>query len=148
MVDLTNILSRKADSFEPPKQLPPGGYLFRVKNFTGERNGKEIKSASGNAGIDMEVEALQPLDGVEAEALAGIEFPKNMRHTFWMTEAAGFRLTQFLENSLKLQVKDRTLGDIIPDAQGAVFRGNVIHRPAQNDASRFYAEISEMYPAD
>lgn len=141
-VDLSQILSKPVESFEPPKRLPPGMYLFRVAEA-----GPGRVSQSGNPSIAFTCDAIQPLD-VEQESLAGIEFPKRMTLTFYMTEASSFRVRQFLENTLGITISNMTLGEAIRESVSRVFRGTVTHRPAQNDPTNFFAEISETFPAE
>lgn len=143
MVDMTSLLSRKADEIEPPKQIPPGPFLFRVKDVKTDR-----KSSNDNPFIDFEVEAIQALDGVDSEALQGLELPYNMRHSYVVTEKSLFRVRDFCKNALGIAIDGRELGEVLKDSPGHVFRGNVTHRMSNQDSSRFFAEISETFPAE
>ena len=143
MTDLTALLSKNSDDVKPPSQLPPGTFMFRVTGYKSDR-----KSAAGNPAIDFDVEALSALDGVEQSQMEGIELPLTMRHTFYLTEKSLFRLRDFCKDALGVPSDGRSLKDILDDTPGRAFRGNVTHRPNSNDPTRFYAEISEVFPAE
>lgn len=121
MVDMSNLLSRVAGAVEPPKQLPPGEYIFRVLSV-----GPDRETPNGNPAIDFMCQAESPVD-VDHDQLAGIEFPVNIRHTFFVTEKSLFRLTDFLIKHLGLS-PDESVKDLIGQTPGHVFRGTIVHR--------------------
>jgi hypothetical protein len=137
MADLTAILSKKASEIEPPKQLPVGQYMFSVLKW------EQGETSNKNPKITFTVNAIQALEVDDT-----IELPVSMRLDFVLTEAAAFRIKNFLSGTLGLGNDDSTLGELLQEANGKLFRGSVIHRLAQNDASRLYANIAETFPAE
>jgi hypothetical protein len=142
MVDLSALLSKKSDEIAPPAQLPIGQYLFRVKGVKTDR-----KSSTGNPFVDFDVDAVQPLE-VEDEQVKSIEFPYSLRHSYVVTEKSLFRLRDFLTNALAIEGDGRALGEVLSEAPGHVFRGNISHRPNPQDATRFFVEIAETFSAE
>lgn len=132
---MSALLGRVANSVEPPKQLPPGEYIFRVLSV-----GPERESSNGNAMIDFMCQAESPVD-VDHEQLVGVEFQAKMRHTFVVTEKSLFRLTDFLIKHLGLPGEDK-VSDLIQQAPGHVFRGSVTHTSSNKPGDNtLYANI-------
>lgn len=135
MVDMSNLLGRVAGSVEPPKQLPPGDYIFRVLSV-----GPERISAAGNQMIDFLCQAETPVD-VDHEQLDGVSFPVKMRHTMVVTENSLYRLSDFLIKHLGLPANEQ-LKDLITQTPGHIFRGTVIHQSGTKPGDdKLYANI-------
>ena len=144
-MNLDAILSKKAEDVKPPSVLPPGGYVFRIMDYITDR-----PAQSGTPAVRFNVQAEMATD-VDASVLAeaGIEFPAKMEHAFFITENSLFRLKDFLEKDLLIVDNGRTIGEMLPEAQGKLFRANIIHRPGQgNIAGKMFANIHETFPVD
>jgi hypothetical protein len=147
-MDMNAILSRAATSIEPPKQLPPGQYLFRVLQVEHtDANGQPLVSSTGSPRFIFHVQAETPID-VDPSQLDGLTFPIKLRHNMYVTEASFFRFKTFLTDHLGQPAEGMDIKDLLLTAVGRMFRGSIIHqassRPGDNS---FYANISETFPA-
>lgn len=148
MTDMTDILSRPAGSIEPPKQLPPGQYLFRVIEGTSKKpDGSPLMSSTGNQMVVFQCQAESPV-AVDGD-LAGIEFPVQMPLRFAITPKTAFRFQTFLVDHLKQDAAGVSLADLIGTAAGKIFRGTVTHEASnQPGNNNLYASLRETFPAD
>lgn len=147
MTDMTDILSRTANSVEPPKRLPVGIYMFTVmKAITTDNNGQILRSQNGNQKIEFDVETSVPVE-VDPSLLEGFTFPAKMRLRFTITENSLYRFTQFLTEHLGLP-SDLPVKDLIPLSVGRPFRGQVVHQPGTKAGdNNLYPNITETMPA-
>lgn len=116
-VDLSALLSKKADEIEKPKPLPVGHYVWNVGAYKPVQSQKK-----GTPGIEFEVTPCEAKDDVDADLLAEVKdpFKKSKRLTFWLTEDSLFRLVEFMDK-LGLETKGRELIEILPETQGCQF---------------------------
>jgi hypothetical protein len=147
MTDMTDILSRPAGSIEPPKQLPPGQYLFRVlEGQTKKADGTPITSSTGNQMVVFQCQAESPV-AVDAD-LTGIEFPVKMPLRFALTAKTAFRFQTFLVDHLQQDPQGASLIELVSTAAGKLFRGTVTHEASnQPGNNNLYASLRETFPA-
>lgn len=139
--DVTSILSRPAASIEPPKNAPPGWYQCRVLDVdTSFRR----PTKSGNKQVIFSIGLEAPIE-VDTAALTGFDFPHKMSMFQVLTDASAYRMKEFLEKALQIDMQNITLGEALGQARGRMFRGHVVH-----DLSREkpFASIDETAPID
>lgn len=144
-LSLEAILGKKAADVKPPAILPPGGYIWRILDYVTDR-----PAASGTPAVRFNCQAEMAHD-IDPTVLAdaGVEFPHKMEHAFYITENSLFRLKEFLEKDLMIAENGRTIAEMLPETQGKLFRGNIIHRPGSGaNAGKFFPNMSETHPAD
>ncbi len=139
--DVTNILNRPANSIEPPKNAPPGWYVCRVIDV--DTSFRRL-TKTGNKQVIFSI-ALESPQEVDTSALEGIDFPLKMQMYQVLTDASAYRLREFLEKGLQINMSDITLGDAIQQARGRMFRGHVIHDLTREKP---FASIGEVAPLD
>lgn len=133
-----DLLNKPAESFEAPKALPVGTYVFLVKEHKlGESKQKKTPVISYSL-IPMSAEA-----DVEPELLTayGPLQKRAFNLDFYLTEDAVYRLTEFhskLGHNIKLP-----LSELIPQATNKMVRGVISHTMSQ-DGKNTYANISDI----
>ena len=136
--NFTDILNKRADEIERPKPLPVGTYLGMVQGAPEFGNiGKE-----NTAVANFTIRLLQANDDVDREALANVGGldGKTVRHRFFLTDAAMYRLKEFLVNDLQIEEGTSTLGQLVSEAAGRQVYLTIKHRPSQ-DGSQIYHEV-------
>jgi hypothetical protein len=141
---MEDILERQITDFEPPKPLPPGEYTFVI-----EGQPRHDKSTQKQTPFyEYRCRPLAAMESVDAEALAnagGLE-NKSLRLTFYITNEAGYRLTDLLQNTLNLDVDGMNVNQAVGEAVGCQFIGTVTHVPSRTDPSRVFANITDYAP--
>lgn len=137
MADFNALLSSKVEDAEKPKPLPTGSYLFTVKTHRFDES-KQKQTPY----VEFTVQPIQPVDDVDADALALVPNwnQKQMRLTFYITEEAKYRLSDFLEHC-GVSIAGRTFAECIPDTTNTQFVGNVEHSPNPRDPELPFANI-------
>jgi len=140
---MEDILDRQITDFEAPKPLPPGEYTFVVDGQP--RQDKSTKQQTPF--VEYACRPIAAMDTVDEEALAeagGLE-KKRLRLTFYLTDDAAYRLRNFLQNTLELDVEGMSIGQAIGEAAGCQFVGTVRHTTSK-DGERTFAEITDTAP--
>lgn len=136
------ILNRPSADAAPPKTFPAGTWLCTVKGLP--RFDKSSKKKTDYA--EFLLKPMQPQEDVDADALAefGDFSKKEIKATYYLTDASEFMLKEFLDNcgipdvdedDEKLTHAQRI--DLIPGAQVFV---TIKHR-ASEDGTRMFAEV-------
>lgn len=141
-VNFAELLDQDVSSIKEPEPTPPGNYTFMVGDMTtGE------SSQKGTPYVQFECSITAPSDDVDLsnteggfEAIAG----RKMRISFYLTEGALFRLRNFIDACGIDTEKGGSLGDLLPQVQGASFLGTVTQKPSPRDPSRTYAELTDF----
>ncbi len=145
------LLSKPADQVEKPKPLPQGTYTFQVLKYgygqtTGEKKTDFVEFTCGVSAAGADI------DPTELEAAGGITRAdgsmKTQDLTFYVTEAALYRLTEFLIEHLGITETGASTQQLIEEhAVGKFFTGNIKHVPKKGDASVVYANIDKTAAA-
>jgi hypothetical protein len=153
MPDMDTILGRMASEVKPPMQVPVGDWIMRVTGYGTTKSDPQRwpKSSTGNdqVGFDLLVEV--PIE-IPDDFLVDFQLPHKWRTSFWLTDEALWRLTDFLSRVLKIDPNQPIL-DQLPHSQGKLFRGTVTQRmdkgPRQpGETPKMYSQISAFYPMD
>ena len=138
MTDFASILSKPASAVERPKPMPVGTYLGLVQGppeFT--TIGKENTPIA-----NFTLRYLRANDDVDSTQLAdvgGLE-NKTIKHRYFLTEAAMYRLKEFLVDHLGIEEGNQTIGQLCSQAAGRQVYFTIGHRPSQ-DGTQIYSEI-------
>jgi hypothetical protein len=144
-MDLSAILSKPASEIKPPEPLPTGLYLAQVEKMAEPR---EVNTKNGPAPvIDLTVKVLQPLD---VEVPPTIELPRSMRYTMWLGENSLFMTRNFLESALGIEPGNKSLGEMISEVPGRMFRAEVIEKAytPTNGETRMINEIGKTFAVE
>jgi hypothetical protein len=148
MAEFASVLDQKApDAPERPKPYPVGTYLGVVKGLPAE--GKSAQKQTPQ--VDFIIQFLQPGEDVDQEALKDVLkgeslASKTMKHTFYTTENAVWRLDKFLIEDLKIP-GSRGRRSMIAEAPGRQVVFSIKHETSQ-DGTQIFAKIGDTAPAE
>jgi len=144
MSTFSSILNAPATESVRPPALPAGHYISMIKGLP--RQDKSTKK--GTEFIEYTVLFLQPY--VDAEGNSDVdpqaleEFGqvkgKEMRLTFYMTEKAAYMHTEFLTDTLGLDISGMSHWQAAQQASGAQFIAQVRQKP-RDDGKGVFSEI-------
>ena len=148
MSTFSSILDAPATESVRPPALPGGTYVSMVKGLP--TKGKSTKK--GTDFIEYTVAFIQPYEqanDIDADALEefGDVSGKEMRLTFYMTEASAYRHREFLENDLGLEIDGKSHWEGAQEAPGAQFLSFVRQKP-RDDGKGVYSEIGNTAPLE
>lgn len=138
MANLESLLDKDPSTFERPPVLPEGEYLVTVLDSTlGTTPGKNGKEKTPFVEFTFGIQS--PMESVNEEELEGIDITKaKVRDTFYLTDAAAFRIREFLEKADAIQ---STLREGIAAAKGQSIVVTVAHSPNDRDPERPYVNV-------
>jgi ribosomal protein S10 len=147
--NFTSILDKPAADVKRPPPLPTGTYLWIVINQP--RIDKSPKEQTQF--VEYTLRCLQPMEDVDAQAIetykenGGEVQGKELKVTFWLTEAAAFRLVNKDNNGfldlLGLDKSGKSLAELISEAPGNQVLGGVTHSTSR-DGQQVYANITSF----
>jgi hypothetical protein len=158
-MNFSDILNKRADDIEAPKNMPIGTYLWAIPNPP-----KTSTIGDGKyEAIDFDLVCLLALDDVDQGALQeyGPVQGKHQRHRF-MFDLAGtpeaeqsntnrlFYFKQFLTESLGIDGDGKTIGQMLAEVPGKQVKANIGWRPDNRPGqqSRVFDEIKSTARAD
>lgn len=138
----TSILDKPASDIKEPPLMPAGSYHFVVHGMP--RIDKSTKKQTEF--VEFICNYLGALDDVDADALAeaGGFQGKNIKATYYVTEASAFMLKDFLTKALGIEEMD-SMRAMIEQAPGKEFIGYIKHEPSQ-DGQRMFARMGTTTP--
>lgn len=125
--DFTALLKKPVQSVERPKPLPIGSYLVQFTKFEfGESSKKKTPY------VRFIGQVLEPKQDVDQQLLQAVEDwqGREVDADFFLTGPAMFRLREFLENSLKLDMSNHTFETAIPLVPGKRAIAALIQEPS------------------
>jgi hypothetical protein len=143
MNQFSAILDKPFDEIDRPKPLPVGTYVCIVQGQP-----RFDKSArKGTDFVEFTLKPLAALDDVDADDLeaAGGIAEKTIRHTFYLTEDAIYRLKEFLLDHLGIEADNAS--DAIPLTPGRQVLVSIKHQ-ASDDGTRVYANVAKTAPVE
>ena len=145
--NFTSILDKPADSLGAPKPVAVGTYLAMI-------SGPETYSKVGANQTDLvswPVKLIQPQGDVDITALNESLSLKDgtqkalgdlrFKHDQFLTEASAFMVKDFLQNTLDIDPKGKTLRQMISEALGKQMLVTIKHDLTKGDNPRVYAKI-------
>lgn len=139
-----SILDKPSNEIERPKPLPAGSYVCVIQGMP-----KFDKSSKkGTPYVEFTLKPIQAGDDVDAEALQemGGLGEKTLRGTFYITEDAAWRLTDFLDHA-GAGDESMTPRQRIDETPGKQVIANIRHK-ASADGSSVYAELGNTAPVE
>lgn len=137
----SSILDRQSTEIERPKPFPIGTYLWVVKGQP--RFDKSSKKQTPF--VEFTLAAVQAQDDVDQEAMEEYLNRKDgskkalneqsTRATFYLTEDAAWRLTEFLDHCGVAE--DQTVAQRINDAINCQVYGEIRHEPNEDGTAMF-----------
>jgi hypothetical protein len=136
-----NILDRAPSEIERPKPLPAGTYRCVVKGLP--RYDKSSKKQTDFVEFTLQpTSAEADVDESDLEAMGGFA-NKEIKATYYITEGAAWRLTQFLEHlGFDVESEDATIREMCEQASGSEVFVTMKHRASQ-DGKSVFAEIAD-----
>lgn len=142
-----DILNRNSDDIAPPPVLPQGPYHTIVIGLP-----EQVVSAQKKTpGLQFVHKIVAPMEGVDEEAINEIEggvIGKEIKNTFWITEASAFMLKDFLTHC-GIDLEGKTMGaalDEVPNREVVVFIKHDI--VGEGDAARSIAKVGRTAPVE
>jgi hypothetical protein len=143
----SSILDRPSGEIKRPPPLPEGDYIWVIKGLP--EHGKSPKKLTPF--VKFVVVPVTPLDTVDPELLAevGGYADKIGTLTFYDTENAGYRLTEFLVDDLQIDNEggEKHARAMLDEVNGRQFIGHVKHTPT-GDGKGIRWEISSTAPVN
>jgi hypothetical protein len=154
--NFASILDRPITSLEKPKPLPQGTYLMMVQGQAevGKSSKKQTDQVKFTfkflkASDDVDQDELKELGGLKDKTLS------NNTTTFYITEAAGWRLRWFLDEVLQIPTHDeeetddngqpleRTPRQMLAEVAGKQFWAKIKHESSEDGKQTFMA-VADM----
>jgi hypothetical protein len=144
MADFNALLNRSSEDAARPVVLPVGTWDCMVSDYKlGESAQKKTPF------VEFIFNVIAPGEDIEPEALEGLDYNgKTLRDTFYLTEGAEFRLSDFLKNNFDLT---GTYAEILPAAKGQAVKVNIGQRMGDPDPAtgeqKIYTEVKSYAKA-
>lgn len=141
MTDFSAILEAPLDSFEKPKPIPTGGYIWTLGQFKlGETTGEKKTPF-----VEYPLIAQEALGDVDNDALMEYLNGSNLvgkenKITFYLTPNAAYRLKEFLRDHVGVP-EGLPTQEALQQAVGRNIVGVVTHTPNRKTPGEFYANI-------
>lgn len=145
-----SILDKPATDFNRPPPLPGGHYLCVCMGLP--RKDKSTKKQTDY--IEHVIKFLKPFENSDGEtdvdtdelrAVGGIGDETTMKLTFYITEKAGYRYREFLEEDLGVDLEDKSLWEGAQETAGKQLVVFVKQTP-RDDGKGMFSEISRTMP--
>lgn len=147
MSSFEDILNKPTEEVNAPPVLPQGPYHTIVMGLPERGESSQKKTPS----LTFKHKIVSPLDGVDEEALAAIDggvVGKEMKNTFYITEASAFMLKDFLAHC-GIELEGKSMGqaiDEVPNREVIIFVKHEII--GEGDSARTIAKIGRTAPVD
>lgn len=147
-VDFNSLLTREVGTSEAPKPVPAGSYIFSVTKREFDKT-KPKDNKTPTPIVRFLVKPVQPLEDVSEDELTefgGMEklSEKELRHEFYVTADAIYRLEKFLAEDLALGT-GMSNAEAIDSSPGAQFMGMIVHQPGKSEG-QVYTNIGQTGP--
>lgn len=150
MANFASVLDRPSSEVERPKPLPVGTYVWAILGLP--KRDKSTKK--GTEYVAFKVKALAARDDVDPEALEEYGGLKEVTRdlTFYTTEKSGYRLKEFLTETLEIDLEtgtkdEKSLWEAAQETNGCQFLGTVTHEPSE-DGKVVYDRITSTAVAE
>jgi len=141
MADFNTLMSKPMDEIERPKPLPAGTYTgIIVSHEFGKSSQKQTDF------VRFMIRVIAPGEDVDPEALkeyGQLGEKSLLRHDFYITEDAVFRLKEFLSDTLGIRADSINAG--LPQTTGMQVGVIVKHEMSQKDPSVVFATIDRCF---
>ena len=148
-----DILSQPASEIERPRPAPQGSYVCLVKgqpNF--DKSAKkqtpfvEFFFQPLQAGEDVDEEELKEVL-TQSDGTVGPLENLTFRETYYLSDKAKFRLRNFLERDLGIELGDKSIGQVISEAPGRQVLVFIKHTWS-DDGQSVYANVGKTAPVE
>lgn len=133
MADFTSILSKKAAVVEKPKPKPPGNYMATVVGMPKQREVKFPNQEELQLALGFSIRLQAPHSGVDTDLLSEHDevhlWPPFSHDVFISGEQGEWNLRRFLEQVLKIEPGDKSLGEMVTEAPGKQLIVTLINKP-------------------
>lgn len=144
-----SILDRPASDFERPVPLPAGTYLAVIQGLP--RRDKSTKKQTDY--IEYNVKFLKPFENDDGETDVDLDElktmggckDKEMKLTFYITEKAGYRHSEFLADDIGIELEGKSQWEAAQEAAGQQLLVFVKQVPRE-DGKGMFSEIAKTAP--
>ena len=136
--DWERLLGKDLEQIERPKPLPVGTYTMQVESHRFDESSKKKTPF-----VEFTFICIGADSDVDSEQLAEIKdlSKRKFREAFYLTEAAEYRLKEFLEMAGVSVGGGRTFADALPDTTGATVKA--YFRQTPTDDGHMRSEIAK-----
>lgn len=140
------ILDKAPSDIKPPEALPVGSYLTVVQGMP--KYDKSTKKGTEFAEYNLVIQqALDDVDEGELKAVEGGVNGKVIKATYYLTDAAAWRLKEFLEHC-GLDVEGaESLRELMEQPNGCQVVAHLKHE-ASDDGKRTFARLAGTAPVE
>lgn len=148
--NFSELLKVAVTSVERPKPLPPGTYDGVITGYeTGEAQNEKktpyvrvlIKLSTPQADVDQA--GLQQYGGMEA-----LQKAQPVRNDFWLTQESLYRLREFFENVLGVDVQGKNFDELLPQVSGRQVKVFMKQEPSKKAGSdAIYTVVDKLLKA-
>lgn len=136
MASFEEILKRPAKEVRPPPAFPVGTYHCLVDGPP-----EPGTSASQKNFLRFKFKIISSMEDVDARAAAEAQVVgKTVTSDQWLTDAASYRLVDFLRDDLGIEEGDKSIEEMIFEAPGKQVLVTLRHEPSQ-DGKRVYHRV-------
>lgn len=151
--DFSALLNTSFDDVKKPEPLPAGTYQLSIKEFkydkTKPKDDKEpsqyvrFSFAVQDAGPDVDQDLYQ--EAIATQPLA----KRTINRDFYITPAALWRLKEFLQDHLGLDLSGKGIGEAVAETTGMVVMGEITQRPSNRPGDNsVYNDIASFAKAE
>lgn len=145
--NFADILNRSADDVRPPPVLPQGPYLTIVQGLPEQF----LSSRQKTPGLRFTLKIISALEGVDEEAVAGIEggvVGKTIKNELYLTDNSLFMLKNFFEHC-GIDVAGKSMGELIDETPNREVVAYIKHDMiGEGDEARPIAKVGRTAPAE
>ena len=137
-VDFEQLLGQQISEVEPPRLFPTGPYSAVLGKYeTGKSSQKNTPYVRFPVKLTGAMEGVDEQEFEDAGGMEKLMTRSPLRLDFYMTPDASFRLRQFLENSLELDIHNRSFDSLLPETDGLEFVAIIKHEAGQKEGEKF-----------
>ena len=152
MTNISDILNKPASEVERPKPLPEGSYTCVVRGLPTQ--GESTQRRTPFVQFDLQpIEAREDVDEKElnswmkrADGTSRVLKEATIRGTYYLTEDALWRLTDFLEHCW-IDLNEKSIQAAIDETPNSQVIAYLRHRPSQ-DGQSIFAELAKTAPVE
>lgn len=135
MATLEEIMNTKAAEIKPPEAYPVGTYHCIVDGppTSGKSSQKQTDF------LQFKFKIMSPMQDVDAQKAAEMQIVgKTLTNDYYITEAAAWRLKEFLVDHLGIVEEDKSLREMISETQGRQLLVKLRHELSQDGKRVFH----------
>lgn len=157
-MNFADILNRKAEEIQKPKNLPAGHYIASVKALPSS----DMIAQGKFSKLSFQLVIQQACEDIDTDEIAAFGAPIQgqliKKDFLFTTDPAEERSFQLSENQLKAflqnldigftETSSMTLGEALNASVGAFIKVEISHRADKNDPTNLFTDVGRTAPAN